>query len=226
MATSLKAALNIAWPDTLADKFRKLAIGDILRALEAYLWRKAPVATADHLATLAALVLPDDAKAVNIARATALVGTATAGELVVDLYGTTPATGHVAVAPNGDIQFLLADAWTSVDVVYRPMKQDVVTVPITVVPGTGIGALPTTVLGRGVVSILGATQDAGTVTGTDIVIVPSNTVPATTKQVNLNLAKTQVQFRIADAVTAATVKLGLVPATDVDALLEADSDSI
>lgn len=223
--TTLKDVINQAPPNSLADALRAVGFGDMLRNQKTTLRRKLPAASAAQLATLVAITLPNDAKAETILRVQTLAGAAGVGEQAIVLYGATPTTGQVAVAPNGDIVFLASDAPTIVDVVYEPAKQDLFTYTGSVVAGTGVMALPSAVTGK-VVSVIAAVLNVGTVTGTGIVIVPSNTVPATTKQVNLNLAKSQVQFRIADAVTNATVILGVTSAIDADALLEADPGGI
>jgi hypothetical protein len=186
-------------------------------------------------ANLAGVQLPDDAKASYLLRAIAFAGTsATLGELTIDAPATAlafayagPAAGHVAVMPSGDIAANATDAWTSIDVIYVPEKQDVAEYTITVVAGTGVGVLPalvtTTPTGSypvGVVMLMEAEILAGATTGKCAVIGPSGSVPTTTKQANLNFAKTQVQFRIADSVTSARVKLGIVSAVNQNAFLE------
>lgn len=219
--TTFKGILDAANPNTLADALRLLGFGAILRAMKTFLHRVDPAVSAVQIAAVHSVALPDNAKAATILRATAIAGGGTKGELVVDLYGATPAAGHCAVAPNGDLAFAAADTWSSVDVAYEPDKSDVLELQLPVVAGTGVMALPAAYSAR-LKQVLAATVDEGGVTGDATVIVPG-AVPGTTKQVNVDLAKTQVQFRIADAVTKATVRLALIPVIDVNALLGAQS---
>lgn len=217
---SLKNKINQGNPNVLGDQFRALAFGDVLRALPTTIRKKAPVADAGSLATLLALVLPDDAKACSIFRATAKAGAVT-GELTPVAYGTTPATGQIAVGPNGDIVTLAADAITDLDVVYLPEKYDVVEVQLPV--ATHVLTIPSTFTAKGAVLLLEAIADAGTSTGKKIVLVPGAGAPAA-GQARLNVAKTTVTFAAADAVTKATVKLAIAASVDVDALLTATAN--
>jgi len=178
--------------------------------------------------------LPDDAKCNTILRATSIAGTGGLGSLIPDTQalndtnfatgGSGPATTlHIGVSPSGDIVTKASDAWTSLDVVYIPEKCDVVEYPaLSVVAATGICALPVTATTQGVVLLMEAQALAGTVNGTNIIITPG-AISTTTKQCNLNTAKTQVQFVVADAVTSARVKVGLVSAVNQNQLLEAAS---
>jgi len=214
---SLKNNVNKADPNTLADYLRQLGIGDILRALPTTLRKKAPVADAGSLATLQAVVLPDDAKACTISRATVRAGGVT-GELAVVAYGATPTTGQIAVAPNGDIVTLATDAITDLDVVYSPEKADPfeITLPV----ATHVLTIPATFTSKGVVLLLEAVATKGTATGKKIVLAPGAGAPAA-GQARLNIAKSTVTFAVADAVTEATVKFVTASAIDVDALLTA-----
>jgi hypothetical protein len=217
-ATSLKNQINLGDPNLLGDQVRALAVGDMLRALPTTLRRKVPAADAGSLATLLAVVLPDDAKAHSIFRAYARAATAGQGELTVVAPGTTPATGQIAVAPNGDIVTLAADAITDLDVVYLPEKCD--PVELTLPVASNVLTIPSTYTSKGVVLLLEAVALAGTATGKKIILVPGAGAPAA-GQARLNLAKSTVTFAGADAVTSATVKFAVVSAIDVDALLTA-----
>jgi len=214
---SLKNEINKGNPNALGDQFRAIALGSLLRALPTFLRKKAPVANAGSLATLLALVLPEDGKALSIASAYARAGGVT-GVLTVVAAGATPATGEIAVGPNGDIVTLAADAITDLDVVYQPNKYDTeeITLPVT----AHVLTIPATFTGKGVVFLLEATADAGTTTGKKIVLVPGAGAPAA-GQARLNVAKSTVTFAVADAVTSATVKIAVASAIDADALLTA-----
>lgn len=217
---SLKSELDKASPQFLADACRILKIGSVVRAARTTLRNKVPAASTVQLATLQSLVMADDAKASTIARAYARTGTGTAGELTTVAYGVTPAAGQIAVAPNGDIVTLAADAWTNLDVVYHPEKYDIaeLILPVT----ANVLTLPAAVTTPGVVMLLETEALVGTVLGLKIVLIPGAGAPAT-GQARLNIAKTTVTFAGADAVTNARVKIAISSATDVDVLLTAAS---
>jgi hypothetical protein len=220
-AQSLKNNLDAAPPNALPDMFRTVKIGDILRAGPTFLRKKLPATSNVQLATLHSIVLADDGKAHNIMRAYARTATAGAGELTVVAYGATPASGQIAVAPNGDIVTLAADVILDLDVVYQPDKYDLV--EATVAVATNVLTIPTAYTTRGAVLLLEAEATIGTSLGRKIVLVPGAGAPAA-GQCRLNVAKTTVTFAGADAVTQARVKLAIVAATDVDALLTAVSN--
>ncbi len=220
LANSLKAQMDNGNPNTLASALQKMRIGSQLRACKTRLLKQVPVASGVQLATLQVVKLPEDAKACTIFRATARAGGVT-GELAVQTFGTTPATGQIAVAPNGDIVVLAADAITSLDILYEPEPHDVVEY-IGLVPATGVVAIPAPALALGVVGLIEAEVLAGAVTGNKIVLVPAAGLPATTKA-TLDLAKANVSFNNAtDAPTSVRIKLA-VAQPDYSALLEAAS---
>jgi hypothetical protein len=222
---TLQQTLNDANPTSLASALQTIGFGDVLRSLPVMLHAQVPeTSPADALASTHIVRLPAGCKAQSLLRAYVRAGTVN-GEFTCDggRQTTTIVTAHAAVTEAGDIALLSTDAVTSIDVEYVPAKQDTVTLTLPVVAGTGVMALPASITARGVKTIVSATLVTGTTTGTGKVVTPSNSVPTTTLQVNLNLAKTQVQFRIADAVTLATVTLALIPAIDTNALLAAAS---
>ena len=221
-------------PQALPDMLNKISFGDFLRASKTYLRRKAPLvgatngSNANQLTTLQVIPTGDDAKAATILRAYAISTSAagTLGELAVQAFGATPADGQIAVAPNGDIVVLAASAYTSVDVVYEPEKQDVVEMLLPVVAATGVCALPTTnaAIARGVISLLEAeilTTSGAVTPAKKHILVPAAGAPATL-QARLDVAKANVQFNQATDLPTGfvRVKLGVVPSVDVDALLE------
>ena len=223
---TLKAALDRANPHSLPDHMRAVAIGSILRGqIPQNRFGVNPVADAAQLATLEQISLPDDARAWSLVRAYARAGGATLGELSVQAVNTTPATGQIAVAPNGDIVVLAADAWTAIDLVYVPVRGDVVSFDLPV--ATHVLTLPTSNLdvARGVLYLIDATATAGTSTGRKIILAPGAGAPAA-GQARLNLAKGTVTFAVADAVTRATVKLLVAPEIDVHTLLEAAETTV
>ena len=224
--TRLKGRLNEALPGMLSSQLKSIAFGNVLRAMNVPLWRKVPAASPYNLATVQAVALPDDAKASAVIRAYARAGGVT-GELVVDPYlaGAAPATGHVAVSPSGDVVVLAADAITDLDVSYEPMKVDVVEMTLPVVPGTGVCALPAalTAAPLGVYVLMEAEALTGVLVQKMRVLTPAAGAPATTNA-RLDVAKANVTFAIADAVTSARVTVGVVPGVDMDALLEATTN--
>lgn len=217
---SLKDSLNKANPNELADIFQKLVFGTHLRTQKVRLYRQvANQAPTDMIAAVHTLSLPDDAKASRVISAYARAGSGTAGRLTADTAPMSSATaaGHVNVSESGDITFAAADAWTDVDVEYEPFKVDVFTQSFPVV--SNAIALPAKWTSLGLVVLMSASLDVGTVTGVGIVVAPGS-APATTKNVNTSLDRKTVQFRVADAVTAATLKVGIVPAVDFEALIK------
>lgn len=219
VTNSVKDRINAADLNQLASLFRTIRLGDILLAEKQFLARKAPAVNAYNLSTVQCITLPDDAKAYSLTRVYARAGTAGTGEMTIAAVNATPTTGQVAITPNGDIGFLGTDAITDVDVMYEPMKMDVIELTLPVVPGTGVCAIPTvyTAAPRGIVMLLEAESLAGTLVA-KMIVLANGSAPATTKA-NLSVAKSQVQFAVADAVTLARVKLGLVPAVDLSATL-------
>lgn len=220
MAT-LKDKLNDANLNQLADMFRALRFGDILRALPVKRYKAVPNnAPADMIAAVDTLQLPDDAKAVRVLRAYARAGSGTLGELVVDAAPMTTATaaGHVNVTESGDVSFADADAWTFVDVEYMPEKLTVLefTLPASAADTFTIPTAP------GIpVRLMAAESMVGGVTGKFAVIAPSDSKPGATKQASFKLVKDKILTKASDAVTTLKFKVGYAPAVDADALLEA-----
>jgi hypothetical protein len=224
--TTVRELLNKANPNILADLFRDLGIADLfLGQSNQHLRNLDPdVAGANpyDLSTEDTIVLPDNAKASRILRCTVRAGGAT-GEFTEKAgYGTTPTTGTVGVTPNGNIAFIATDAVTDADVSYVSERGDVLELTLPVVSGTGVLALPDSVVEQGVILLLEAESLAGTLVSKMIVLVPSNSAPATTKAL-LTIPKHQVLFAVADAVTRARVKLLLCPAKDLQNVLGADA---
>jgi hypothetical protein len=249
MGETNRQALNRADLNTMMDMLRSGTFGDMLRTLPVHLQGVSAGTTgacAQQLASLGTVVLPEDAKAAVIHRCTvrANSGSVSNGEYTVEAYGTTPATTQVAVAPNGDIVFLGSDGVTQADIVYTPMKGDVLgnvavtagqlaastngNTSLTLNTPSGIGTLPTFVSGKTKL-LMQALANTATNTGQKIILVPATGVVATTKAA-LSQDGTKVYFNSAtDAVTNATVDLlayagagGLTQAgVDINAFLEA-----
>ena len=222
LGSNLKDELDLANPNRLADTLRMVKLGTVLRAMTTRLWRKAPQAAGGfQLATLQRIPLPDDAKGSAIFRAYARAATAGQGELTVVAYGVTPATGQVAVAPNGDLVTLATDAITDLDVEYLPTMGDVKEITVNVVANVATIPVGLTAAPAGVTMLLEAQALLGTVSGNKSVLGPGAGAPVT-GQARLNLAKTTVTFATADAVTSARLKLIVVPAVILDTNLATD----
>ena len=228
MANTNQDAVNRAGPNTLADAFRLMGLGDLLATQTTQTRRKENMDTngsnSENLATVDVITLPAGAKATSIVRATVRAGGVT-GELAPDLYGVTPGTGEVAVTPNGDIATLATDAITDMDVVYLGERGDVIVTTFPVVPGTGVLTIPPSIVARGVVLLAAVNVLEGTTTGTKIILIPASSAPATTNA-RLSLAKDVVHFAVADAVTRAQVTLVVAASADPVAFLEADESLI
>lgn len=222
-SNSIANVLNAPLPGAIADYLQQLKFGLMLRQqMPATLRRAVPVVAASnpYIPAGDSIVLPDDAKASMLLRATIVAG-GTTGELTFVAYGpaAAPATTTAAVAANGDILFNHAtDLPTSVDVTYMPEKQDAYEVPA-ITPATAVVTIPASLVTQGVVTIMEAEILTGTVTGKCKILKPG-AAPGTTLQANLNVAKTQVLFTVADAPTSVRIKFGLVSAVDQNALLE------
>jgi hypothetical protein len=215
-----RAALDKVNPNTLPDHLRLIALGSLLQGQIPQVRRNVDMdaegTDAGNLATLDALVLPGGGRANSIQRATVRAGGVT-GELTVVAFGTTPSTGEIGVAPNGNLVTLGTDAITDMDVNYLPERGDVLESTFPVVSDTL--TLPDAITARGVVLLLDVEAVEGTVTGRKIVLVPGSAPAA--GQAALDVAKATVAFQATDAVTRATVKLLLAPLEDLCDVLEA-----
>lgn len=238
LATALKEMLNKANASEIASLLQSMKFGNFVRAMPTQLFRQnmdTYVNPVYDLATLDVIPVPDDAHAATIfrayARATAAAGTL--GELAVQAFGATPADGQIAVTPNGNIAVLAASRYTDIDVLYLPRSYDVVELTLPVVAATGVCVLPTSsevspvaaglaVIKKGYQFLLEAEALIGGVTGKKIILVPGAVNPAT-GNCRLDLAATQAQFTVADAVTQARVKIAVAPPINLDALLTAAS---
>jgi hypothetical protein len=252
-ANTLRQRMDAANPDTLADALRLIGMGHLVREQRATLRRQNPnaqaagVASSYDLATLQALVLPDDAKAFTISAAYARAnsGSVANGPLTVAAFQATPTTTQIGISPAGNIVFLGTDEYTDVDVDYTSYNLDIYELVLNVVAATGVCAIPTVYAGTagagtpaaasivanapnnvantaGCVLLLEAEALVGTTTGKKIVLAPSASAPATTKAC-FDTTKKQVFFATADAVTSARIKIGVFPSVDRNALLEATS---
>lgn len=212
---TIRDQFNRANPNDIADLFRRIRIGDVLGGqIPQALRRQAPAASAYVDSTLESLALPGHAKGASILRATVIAGGVT-GEFAPQTYGTTPGSGQCAVAPNGDLVFLAADAVTSVDVTYVPERGEEIELVLPVDPATGILEIPASYVDRGVLLLSEAESLAGTLVSEMEILVPTSSAPAT-GNARLSIPKARVYFAVADAVTKARVKLVLAPRTEND----------
>ena len=220
-----RASLDNANASTLPDQLRLIAFGSLLQGQIPQVRRRLnPVAlgTNPHtLSTLHTIVLPDGGAAASIVRATVRAGGVT-GELTPVAYGATPATTQIAVAPNGDIVVLAADAITDMDVTYIPERGDVLEAVWPVASNAVV--LPSAVTSRGVVTLLEAESVEGTLTGKLRILVPGGS--ATTGLAALNVAKSQVNLAAADAVVRVRLKLLVTAKEDLCSVLEATAKTL
>ncbi len=231
-----RQSANRANTNTLSAQLRSLFFGNLLLGQVVQTKRKLNPSSLGvgsyTLGTLHALQLPDHSRAAVIHRATVRAG-GVAGELTPVAYGTTPTTGQIAVAPNGDIVVLAADAITDLDVVYSPERADVIGIVDSDSPGlyfpvvSNVLTLPTTgAFARGVSLLLEAEAMSGTSTGKKIVLAPGAGAPSA-GQCRLNVAKSTITFAVADAVTRARVKIAIGTQHDLHTVLsETDGDQI
>jgi hypothetical protein len=218
--TSFRERVNNATANGIATKLQVAKMGDILRCMDVRKYGLVPAASPYNLATLLSVVLSDFAKASTIRRAYARAATAGTGELTIVAFGTTPTSGQIAVAPNGDIVTLAADAITLLDLEYNPRKHDTKEISLPVTSG-GVLTLPAVDSTAGITEIFEAEVLTGSAAGKKIVLVPGSG-GGSAGQCKLNVAKTTVTFGDAGASvnSYARVKYGVAPATDLDALLE------
>lgn len=228
--TTYKDQLNNANPNNLADLLREFKLGDLVCSLPRCLNKQVPAAgtvATGNLTTVSVIKLPNDAKAAFVHRAAVRAGTAATGEYTsaAPHYGDTPSTTEFAITPCGDICFLGTDVVTDVDVVYTPMKGEVVEFEGNLV--TGVLTIPPQYVERGVLYLLEAEITAGAVLGGKRILVPlaggGAGLPATTTA-QLTSNKSTVSFNNAtDAGTKARVKLLVSAAPEFGAKLAEDA---
>lgn len=159
------------------------------------------------------LELPDGGKAVALVGGTIIAGGGGTGAIDPVAEDAAPASGQATITPDGSILFAAADAVTEAEVWYFAYEADAVTVDIVVDPATGLGPLSPYQGTR----LLAAEALTGGVTG-DASIVARGDAQPLTGECRLNLDGENVEFLIADAVTAARVTFiprpGFGPADD------------
>ena len=198
---STRKSFNNANPNTISDQLRKVSFGDILASGHMSRRKVAGVVNPYNLATVSTIVLPDNSKAASIVAAYSRAGGVTGALTVVS---GTPATGQIAVAPNGNIVTLGTDAITNLDVQYLGIP-DVDFIETYFPVASNAITLPSALTALGVVLLLEAEAVEGTGTGKKIILAPAGAPAA--GQAALNAAKSTVAFAAADAVTRARVKL-------------------
>lgn len=232
--------------NSIADNFQLLGgINQIFRGqIQQMLRRQVPEADPGAPVgggTLITIVLPDQAK-VDPSGVVSLYVRTVSGGAVTGHYTpksstpfTTPTTGTFSSQPNGNIMLLAADLPTDVDVTYTPMRGRVVeldaqpvasnvfAIPAALTTATqpntpaGSPAMP-----GGVIALLEAESLVGTLTGDLGILAPAAAAPAT-GFAKLDVAKGNVLFAVADAVTSCRVKLLVCPLVDLSTILEAQS---
>lgn len=219
MSESLREVASRVSANIIADLFKLIDLGQFLRGSHTYKPRCLPVlAPGEHAATLQRVPKSTNSPALAVDYIYARAGTGTLGPLTLAAY--PPAAGQYSIAPNGDIVVLTADAWTALDVAWRPLRTKLVTVTLPVV--ANVLTLPTSITGKGAAFLISANATVATAGGLKVVLAPGAAAPAA-GQARLNLAKTTVTFAVADAVTEATCVIAVNPDVDMDALLSANS---
>jgi len=190
MASTVKAELDKANPNNVADLFRLAKIGSGLAVTP----RSELVTVASHLGTLSQ-------PAAAILHCYATVGT-TMGVMHPVASLTTPSTTECAVNEAGQVEFAAGDAVTAAEVTYVPIEEDLITETIPVTAG-GLGTfnaskscaqlVSATLNSPASVAGLNTALDRGTLIG----------VLATT-QCAVQFAGTTVQFYATDAGSVCT----------------------
>lgn len=211
-----KDAMDKGQPNTLPTHMQGIKIGSTLLGGLATIMPNVDFTNAvtngaqpSQLATLHVQPLDPCAKAATVDRVTVKAGSVT-GELTMVAPNATPATTNAAVAPNGDIVVLAADAITNADVFYTPMKLEAREIELPVDASTGIALIPTDLKNRGVVYLHSAEALTGTVSGKKRILAPGAVNPAT-PQCRLSVLKDQINFTVADAITKVKVTLCIHP---------------
>lgn len=218
LSTDLVSVLNRGNQQAIPTAFQVMQFGDVMRALPVRLRGMNPVAAGVSpysLSTCNAIVLPDDAKAAYILRATAMAGQT--GEMTLCQYGTDPSTNSgIGVGPNGDLVFLAAGAVTNADILYVPEAGDVV--ELTIAKSSADTILLPSVM-AGAILLLEAEITKGTVTGKQQILKPADTC-TTDNACNLKLNKLSVVFDSTAVMLEARLKVLVKSSVDVNALLE------
>lgn len=209
----LRDALNEANPNKIPTALQVVRVGDFIGGGTRYV--RGTVASNT-------LTLPAGAKAMLLQGGFNIAGTGGVGVIDVVAEDATLASGQAQVSPAGDIAFFAADAITEAEVYYTALEAEPITVDITVVAATGVGALTP----RAGLRLVAAEALTGTVTGVATVIARAGT-PAS-GQAALSANGENVQFLIADAVTSA--RLTYIPQpgfgpTPASAAVRADANN-
>jgi len=224
---TVREDFNRAPIGALPDMFRVLALGDFLAGnVPQFLRHQDPVAVGGYgVASTEMVSLDYYSRASSIQRATSRAGTST-GDLTVDGYsGTAPAAAHIGISPDGNLMFAPSSDVTNVDVYYTPERG----VPVELVRPVSSNAiaLPSSITDLGAVLLMEAESLEGTLTGLLRVQLPSGSA-ASSGCARFDLAKANVKFAAANAVTRARVLLLVSVSSDEDLqkLLQSDSQFI
>lgn len=220
MTETLREATNRANPSGLSDILRALAVGDMLTQRLPRVMRAEVPNVADAVLEGAVSVdrirLPSNCKASRIRQARARAsGVGALGLMTITALNTVPGAAEIAIAPNGDIVFLAASAYTSVDVDYEPVIGKVIELTnVPVAPATGICTLLPPIVAMHPHVLVAATITDGVVIGQCTVAYRATAAPAATLFANLDLPGDHVRFLAADGVRMCN--LTLIVAGDVE----------
>jgi hypothetical protein len=225
--SSLSQTLSNPNLNTLIEALKLAGFGSALRAMATVKRAQVPVASLYESASVAAVFLPDDAKASVGSRVYARSTSASGplGELTYDGVGEgVPSSGHFGVSPAGNIVLLAADGYTNIDVYYTPEWLDVFNIVLPVV--SNAIAIPAQYLANGgCVLLMEAVGLVGTTIGPKIIQAPSASA-ASSASARLDLAKLNVKFASGDALTSARIKIGVAPLLNLDVALETEAGLI
>jgi hypothetical protein len=207
--------------NSLPGQLQAVKLGSAMQSqMNLPLYNQKPTASAVVLtATYDAIKLPAEAKASGIvmayARKTGAAGTLGPLAVVAFSDNTHPADGEIAVGPNGDLLTLGTSQYTAIDLVYVPLRADVIQL-VDCVVATNSFAIPSTYQALALLSVDASTGTSG---GAKTVSAPSGSSAAAGTS-RLDVAKNHVKFANADAITKATITLAVIPAVDVNAVLQ------
>jgi hypothetical protein len=228
---TLKEAIDRSNPNTIADAYRVIKLGTTLMQDVKQTIRRRNIHVTDGVSlydgtTLDTIQLPDDCKAGRLLMVRTLASGVVVQEYTLDANDTTPITLHAAIQPTGNIGVLSADAVTSIDIEFMPVRGDMFEVTLPVV--ASFLTLPAVMTTPGVVYLCqceAMSIGGGGLIGRKVVLTPGAGAPAA-GQCRLDLAKATVQFAAADLVTSARVRCLCSSAADLFALLQGSTPDL
>lgn len=199
MSRTLQAVLNESNPNKVALAGQQMKMGDAL-SMGLAVFVTGSVSSNR-------LVLPEGRKAAAVIACYVRAGGVT-GYFTPVAPTAVLATTQVTIYPNGDLEFLGADAVTSVEVVYVPVDGTIYEESVPVAANVG-----TFLQSKRARTILSVTATAGGSTGAKTLL--DRAAAPAAGQASLRLDGTGVTFAGADAVTQATIRYIATPGVGV-----------